>query len=190
MGFENLEKTRARNAAKIIRSLLDKNQPDAGIELIKHWPRLGIKSGRIAGYIPIGSEIDIIPLMQALADSGHDLCLPVVRRKHKPLIFRKYSMGDILVRGAFGTKVPKREMEIVRPDIVLVPLLAYSPNGYRLGYGGGYYDRTLASLRSTGKVFACGIAFSGQEVPILPTDAYDERLDGILTENGYKNFRK
>jgi len=74
------------------------------------------------------------------------------------------------------------------PSLILVPLLAFTKRGERLGYGGGYYDRTLQALRSKGEVFACGVAYAGQEVESLPTDVHDERLDGILTETGFKAF--
>jgi len=80
----------------------------------------------------------------------------------------------------------------IAPTLILLPLLAFTPRGDRLGYGGGYYDRTLANLRAKtraeGEIFACGVAYAGQEVDTLPTDDHDERLDGILTEDGFRRF--
>ncbi|MCF6219847.1 MAG: 5-formyltetrahydrofolate cyclo-ligase [Robiginitomaculum sp.] len=188
MKFDSLNKTKARNAAKMIRAKLAAELPDAGVELLRHWPDIGIRAGCVAAYIPIHSEIDVWPLMRALANSGHDLALPCIKRKGYPLDFRVYEIGDKLRRGAFGTREPMRDKPLVTPDIVLLPLLAYARDGHRLGYGGGFYDRTLQKLRASGEIFACGVAYSGQEVPILLTDSYDEKLDGVLTETGFKGF--
>ncbi|MCF6274241.1 MAG: 5-formyltetrahydrofolate cyclo-ligase [Robiginitomaculum sp.] len=192
MKFDSLNKTKARNAAKMIRAKLAAELPDAGVELLRHWPDIGIKAGCVAAYIPIHSEIDVWPLMQGLAGAGHSLALPCIKRKGHPLEFRSYTLGDKLRRGAFGTREPLRSAVFMTPDIVLLPLLAYARDGHRLGYGGGFYDRTLQDLRDPknikGEIFACGVAYSGQEVPILLTDSYDEKLDGVLTETGFKGF--
>ncbi len=188
MKLTALNKTKARNAAKMIRHKLAHEQPGAGIDLIRHWPLLGVKSGVIAGYIPIHSEIGIWPLMEALADAGHTLALPRIKRPGHPLTFHGFNIGDKLVRGPYGTKEPERTAPGISPDVVLLPLLAYARDGVRLGYGGGYYDRTLHTLRSHTKIFACGIAYSGQEVPTLPTDEHDQKLDGVLTETGLQLF--
>jgi 5-formyltetrahydrofolate cyclo-ligase len=188
MHFDSIHKTKARNAAKMIRANLAAEQLGADIELLRYWPDVGVKSGRIAAYIPIHSEIDVWSLMRALADAGHSLALPCIKRTAHPLEFRSFALGDKLKRGAFGTREPLRSAALVTPDIVLLPLLAYARDGHRLGYGGGFYDRTLASLRKSGKIFACGVAYSGQEVPTLTTDQYDETLDGVLTETGFRKF--
>ncbi|PHS76771.1 MAG: 5-formyltetrahydrofolate cyclo-ligase [Robiginitomaculum sp.] len=201
MKFDSIHKTKARNAAKMIRAKLAAEQPGAGIELLRHWPDAGNRARGnrahrdkmcIAAYIPIHSEIDVWPLMRALEDAGHSLALPCIKRKAHPLEFRCFALGDKLRRGAFGTREPMRNVPRVVPNIVLLPLLAYARDGYRLGYGGGFYDRTLQGLRqnkaNAGKIFACGVAYSGQEVPTLPTDQYDEKLDGVLTETGFRKF--
>lgn len=188
MKFDSLNKTKARNAAKMIRAKLAAERPDAGVELLRHWPDVGRRAGCVAAYIPIHSEIDVWPLMRALADAGHELALPCIKRTGHPLKFRAYKIGDKLRRGAFGTREPMRDAALVRPDIMLLPLLAYSRDGHRLGYGGGFYDRTLQSLRTSGEIFACGVAYSGQEVPTLLTDQYDQKLDGVLTETGFKRY--
>jgi len=196
MHFDSIHKTKARNAAKMIRAKLAAERPGTGVELLRHWPDVrngvGSKEGYVAAYIPIHSEIDTWPLMRALVDAGHSLALPCIKRKAHPLEFRKFTLGDKLRRGAFGTREPMRDAPIVTPNIVLLPLLAYGRDGYRLGYGGGFYDRTLALLRQNKandrEIFACGVAYSGQEVPTLPTDQYDEKLDGVLTETGFRKF--
>lgn len=196
MHFDSIHKTKARNAAKMIRAKLAAEKPDAGVELLRHWPKvgnaIGSNAGCVAAYIPIHSEIDTWPLMHALADAGHSLALPSIKRKAHPLEFRSFTLGDKLRRGAFGTREPLRNAALVTPDIILLPLLAYGRDGSRLGYGGGFYDRTLQSLRqnktNAGEIFACGVAYSGQEVPILPTDQFDQKLDGVLTETGFRKF--
>ncbi|PHR57649.1 MAG: 5-formyltetrahydrofolate cyclo-ligase [Robiginitomaculum sp.] len=194
MSFDSLEKTRARNAAKMIRAKLAyegvEAHLDAGVELIGAWPYAKFKGGVVGCYFPLHSEISPLPLMGALVDAGFDLALPCIKRKAHPLVFRSYSFGDKLRGGAFGTKEPKRDKAIVSPDIVLLPMLAFSRVGMRLGYGGGFYDRTLQELRTKKPIFACGLAYSGQEVAILPTEQYDQALDGVLTEVGFKEFSK
>ncbi len=188
MKYDSLHKTKARHAAKMIRAGLAAERPDAGVELLRTWPELGVKTGCVAAYMPIHLEINVLPLMRALADAGHVLALPCIKRKAHPLEFRTYNIGDKLRRGAFGTREPLRDAHIVTPDIVLLPLLAFARDGYRLGYGGGFYDRTLQVLRAQKQIIACGTAYSGQEVPTLPTDRYDERLDCVLTETGIKRY--
>ncbi len=188
MAFDFLEKTRARNAAKMIRFGLASEEPRGSVGLLKYWPSTKRKNGIVAGYLPLQSEIDARPLMRALADAGHELALPCIKRKTHPLEFRRYGFGDKLRGGAYNTREPLRSAELVEPDIVLLPLLAFARNGMRLGYGGGFYDRTLAALRSKKPIFACGLAFAGQEVPVLPTDEFDQKLDGVLTENEFRVF--
>ena len=136
----------------------------------------------ITCYSARGSEIDPRALMQSLEDAGHLLALPVTKGKGTTLIFRRYKIGHQLRAGKMNILEPSEEAETVEPDILLVPLLAFDKRGYRLGYGGGYYDRTLSALRSHKKILAIGLAFSGQEAPEIPHNADDARLDKIVTE--------
>ena len=136
----------------------------------------------ISGYWPMRSEIDPRPVMTALGTRGHPLGLPVVVGEGRPLVFRAWRPGDELVAGSFGTQVPEIDQKEVVPHLLLVPLLAFDRAGYRLGYGGGFYDRTLAALRAVGPAVAVGLAFSAQEVDSVPHDATDARLDWIVTE--------
>ncbi len=141
----------------------------------------------VSGYWPMRSELDPRPLMSALSARGHSVCLPVVAGKDRPLIFRAWRPGDALVAGEFGTQVPPAnqmgaDQEEIVPRLLLVPLLAFDRAGYRLGYGGGFYDRTLGALRAVGPVSAVGLAFAVQEVDTVPHDATDARLDWIVTE--------
>lgn len=180
------EKTRAREAAKQRRAACVSKA--YAVELINHWPHTALTGAAIAGFWPIKDEIDVRPLMAALKDAGHTVCLPEIVRKAHPLRFRAYAPGHDLRRGPYGTAEPVKTAPEVTPQIVLLPLLAFTPEGWRLGYGGGFYDRTLAALREKGDVFACGVAYSGQETSSVPTDQYDQKLDGMLTETGFRKF--
>jgi 5-formyltetrahydrofolate cyclo-ligase len=188
MAFTSLDKARARNAAKIIRAGTAKIKPDAGVECIRHWSKIGMTTGVVAAYLPIQNEIDTRPLMKALQEDGHQLALPCIKRAAHPLEFRQYDPGDKLRGGPYGTKEPLRSAELLEPDIILLPMLAFTATGVRLGYGGGFYDRSIAALRAKKQIFACGLAYAAQEVPVLPADEHDQPLDGVLTEAGFKRF--
>jgi len=137
----------------------------------------------VSGFWPIKDEIDIRPLMTALADQGYRLALPVVLGRGQPLRFRTWRPGEALEKGVFGTLQPPAEGEVaVEPDVLIVPLLACDRDGWRLGYGGGFYDRTLAGLRARRRVTAIGVCFDGQVVDAVPHDGDDQRLDWLLTE--------
>jgi 5-formyltetrahydrofolate cyclo-ligase len=142
----------------------------------------------VAGYWPFREEADPRALMEALAASGHPLALPRVSRRTAPLEFRRWIEGDPMRPNAFEISEPLASAEIMTPSIVLVPMLSFDAAGYRLGYGGGYYDRTLAMLRAAGKIVAVGVAYAGQEVPEVPRRGHDEPLDAIVTEKGLRKF--
>ena len=107
--------------------------------------------------------------------------------KAAPLRFREWSPGCRLIEGAFRARIPE-EGGWVEPEVLIVPMLAFDARGYRLGYGGGFYDRTLEQLRAQGPVLAVGFAFAAQEVAKVPTDAFDQRLDAVVTEKGVTVF--
>jgi 5-formyltetrahydrofolate cyclo-ligase len=138
----------------------------------------------VSGFLSIGDELDTDPLLQSLHADGFPLCLPVMRGKRNPLIFRSWQPGDTMGETLWGIREPEAHRAVVVPRILLVPLLAFDRAGYRLGYGGGYYDRTLRGLRSTGAVVAVGLAFDEQEVDAVPHLDYDERIDWVLTPSG------
>jgi 5-formyltetrahydrofolate cyclo-ligase len=142
----------------------------------------------VAGYWPFREEADPRPLMQALAAKGHPLVLPRISRRTAPLEFRRWIEGDPMRPNAFEIAEPLASAEIMTPSIVLVPMLSFDVAGYRLGYGGGYYDRTLTLLRAERKIIAIGIAYAGQEVPDVPRRDHDEPLDAIVTEKGMRKF--
>lgn len=136
----------------------------------------------VAGYWPMRGEIDVLPLLSVLAERGQVTALPVVVAPRAPLEFRRWRDGDPLEEGPYGTRHPVASAAVVRPVCLLVPLLAFDRQGVRLGYGGGFYDRTLAALRADGPVVAVGVAYAGQEVEALPAEPHDERLDWVITE--------
>lgn len=138
--------------------------------------------GVVSGFWPIKDEIDIRPLMSYLHGEGCRLALPVVQGRGQRLSFRAWRPGDPLEAGVFGTLQPSAACETLEPDALLVPLLACDAEGWRLGYGGGFYDRTLEDLRRRRKVTAVGVGFDLQLVPDVPHGADDQRLDWLLTD--------
>lgn len=158
---------------------------EAGAALAGFADGVGLPAGAVvAGYWPMGDEIDPRPLMAALAGQGHPLALPVVTARGQKLDFRAWRPGDLLEPGPHGTLHPEAAAPVLVPDVVLVPLLAFDSRFFRLGYGGGYYDRTLEHLRAGSHVKAIGLAFAAQRVDDVPRGAHDQPLDAILTEAG------
>jgi 5-formyltetrahydrofolate cyclo-ligase len=135
-----------------------------------------------SGFMPLKSEISPLPLMQKLAEQGARLALPRIVSRGQPLSMRLWQFGGSLERGQWGIREPASDALEVDPDILLVPLLAFDRAGYRIGYGAGYYDMTIARLRELKTITAVGIAFAAQEVPEIPKTPRDERLDLVLTE--------
>jgi len=156
---------------------------EQGIRLIA-----GLAGETVSGYLPIRDEVSPIPLMQALLAAGRRLALPTIQTKWSPLTFRAWRPGDRLCDADFGLKEPAVDANEVLPDILLLPLAAFDAEGYRIGYGGGYYDRTLTLYRSQRSVAAIGIAFDCQEVPAFVHEPHDERLDYLVTPSGARSF--
>jgi 5-formyltetrahydrofolate cyclo-ligase len=136
----------------------------------------------VSAYWPLGDEIDPRPLMLALHSLGHRLVLPAIRAAGEPLDFRAWQPGEPLVPAGFGTQEPAATAPSVAPSVLLVPLLAFDAAGYRLGYGGGFYDRSLALLRAAGDTLAVGLAYADQQVAAVPRGATDQPLDLVVTE--------
>jgi 5-formyltetrahydrofolate cyclo-ligase len=147
---------------------------------------LGMEPAVVSGFMPFADEIDVMPLMARLAGENWCTALPVVVGRDRPLVFRAWAPGEPTVAGAWSIPVPPDSAPEVEPDVLLVPMLAFDGAGYRLGYGGGFYDRSLAALRAVRPVVAVGVAFAGQELAQVPRGPHDEPLDWILTENGPK----
>jgi 5-formyltetrahydrofolate cyclo-ligase len=175
-------KAAARQAAAARRAGSD---PALGARLTEHvLARIALPAGAIvAGYWPINDEIDIRPLLQALAERGHAIGLPVTGRRGEALVFRAWHPGEPLLAGRFGTSHPAGPE--VTPAVLLMPLLAFDGLGNRLGYGGGFYDRTIARLP---RALRIGCAYAVQELDSLPTGPYDQRLHAIATERGVRHF--
>ena len=143
----------------------------------------------VSGFMPMQSEINPLPLMKKLAVAGAQLALPVTGLRGQPLVMRAWTWGEPLASGVWGIREPRPEARPLDPDVLLVPLLAFDRDGARLGYGGGYYDLTLARLRSHKPVIAVGVAYAIQEIDRVPTTARDALLDLVLTEREVIDLR-
>lgn len=136
----------------------------------------------VSAYWPLEEEFDPRPLFTALHRRGHPIGLPVILGKGQPLLFRRWEPATELVRGPFRVMTPPPTAPEIIPKLLLVPLLAFDRAGYRLGYGGGFYDRTIDKLRAAGEALAVGVTFAALEVPAVPRDDTDQPLDWIVTE--------
>ena len=140
-----------------------------------------------AAYMPIQTEISPIETMQWLVEQGKTVCVPVIIGKDQALEFHKWTPSTEMIKGAFGAAIPKEGQPIV-PDVVITPLVAFDAAGYRLGYGGGFYDRSFEGLIAQGPVIAVGFAYAGQMLPSVPIEPTDHRLDIMVTELGITRF--
>lgn len=138
----------------------------------------------LAGYMPMRTEIDPLP---AMAAHQGPVGVPVILGPGQPLKFREWTPGSAMQEGAFKAFIPV-EGAWVEPAVVIVPLVAFDARGYRLGYGGGFYDRTLEGLRARHATIAVGFAFDAQEMAAVPIEKTDQRLDFIVTETGVRAF--
>jgi 5-formyltetrahydrofolate cyclo-ligase len=185
------EKAELRVAAQARRDALPADARKAAAEDIAalKFPLVITPATTVSGFMPLKSEINPLPLLRKLAEAGALLALPTIAGRGKPLIMRAWEFGAPLDRGQWGIREPKPDAAEVEPDILLVPLLAFDREGFRLGYGAGYYDMTIHRLRALKPVTAVGIAFAAQEVPKIPTTPRDERLDLVLTEREVIDLR-
>jgi len=185
------EKERLRREAIARRDALPPEERQAAAEAIaaRKFPLAMTPGSIVSGFMPLKSEINPLPLMRKLAGQGARLALPIVAGRGKSLIMREWNFGEPLATGVWGIREPKPEAAMVDPDILLVPLLAFDRAGYRIGYGGGYYDLTLAQLRARKAVIAVGLAFAAQEVAAVPATPRDALLDLVLTEREVIDLR-
>ena len=142
----------------------------------------------VSAFHSMGDELDTGPLLMCLGTLGYTLALPVMQGRGLPLVFRQWSVGDTMATAIWGIQEPTADKAVLQPDVVLAPLLAFDRAGWRLGYGGGFYDRTLRGLREKKPVRIIGLAFAEQEVDAVPHLEYDERLDAVLTPQGLVEF--
>ncbi len=180
-------KKRLRAAAKLARATAFARDGSAAAEKLAGFGLAfgGIPSTAIvSGFSAIGEEISPLPLLTRLVADGHRLCLPVMPGKGVPLLFRSWTPGDPTTAAVWGIGEPLPSAPVLEPDVLLVPLLAFDSRGNRLGYGGGFYDRTIAQLRALKPVVTIGLAFDEQRVDSVPHTAHDQRLDWVLTPSG------
>ena len=187
----NLDPAEAKAACRKLaaqnRNHLATSETDAAAFLATHAERLidGFGKGTYAAYFPIRSELSPLNLLARLADLGCATALPVTPAEGQPLPFYRWAVGDQLDDGPYGTKQPPPDQPLCRPDVILAPMLAFDYAGWRLGYGGGFYDRTLAVLRGAGHhLTVIGIAYEGQRLDKIPVGPYDMPLDAVLCPAG------
>ncbi len=178
------KKTARAQAAKRRAGAHEALKDTAGTMLAERGLPVDVAPGIVSGFIPYKSEISTVPLINALRRAGWQTCLPVVIAQGEPLVFREWQPGARLVPGVWDIPVPEETAAEVLPDVLLVPMLAFDVKGYRLGYGGGFYDRTLAKLRALKAVTAIGVAYHAQMMDEVPIGPYDAPLDYVMTEQG------
>jgi 5-formyltetrahydrofolate cyclo-ligase len=182
------EKTALRARMKAVRAGIPVGERQAAAAQMAERGLTGIPGigpgAVVAGFLAINGEISPAPLLARLSRMGHPLALPVIVAKGQPLIFRAFSPGDALRSVQWGIREPTDDKPELLPDIVLTAGLAFDPAGHRLGFGGGYYDRTLRRLRAIKPVIAIGLAYDAQRIDAVPHLDYDERLDWVVTPSG------
>ena len=186
-------KVARRRQAALQRAKLADELTDSATMLARHAGRLTARYGFgvFAGYMPIHSELSPLALLENLAGLGCDLALPITPQRGQPLRFHRWEIGGLLKDGPYGTKQPPEHNEKCTPDVILAPMLAFDGDGWRLGYGGGFYDRTVASLRGFGqRVKLIGIAYEGQKVDKIPVGPFDMPLDAVLSPAGVCEFER
>ncbi len=185
--YPAVEKAALREQAALNRSLLMANRPSADDDL-QHYLDMVVQrcgKGIYAAYLPIRSELSPLPIVAALTDRGFSTAMPVTPPPGNPLIFCRWAIGMELDDGPYNTKQPPLSSEPVVPKVILAPCLAFDAGCWRLGYGGGFYDRSIAAIRRSGyEVVVIGIAFAGQQVEKVPTGPYDMALDAVWTPDG------
>ena len=181
-------KTALRRHALARRDLIEPAEAHAAAEKIVgralEIVRRSVPAGAvISAYWPIRSEISTRPLLEALAQAGYRLALPVMIAAGKPLHFRLWAPGEELSKGPLGLFEPLADAATVEPELMFVPLACFDAQGHRIGYGGGNFDATLATVRAQRRIVAIGLAYADQEVDAIPHEAHDQRLDFVITEN-------
>ncbi len=180
-------KTEARKGAAKVRAQAFKELgghaatalADHGLEFLG-----AVSPAIVSGFYPYKSEIDLLALLGRLSSEGWTSCLPIVLGAGQPLVFRAWVPGEPTEPGAWDIPIPGAAAQPVEPDVMLVPLLAFDRLGYRLGYGGGFYDRTIAALGAAKPLVTIGVAFAAQEVEKVVRGEHDQPLDWVLTEQG------
>lgn len=169
-----------RTKMRAVRRRLAAESPDAAGRLSSHLDETLIPPQPVYSlYHPVGAELDPAGIVLP-----GQVCLPVAIAKDAPLVFRLRQPGELIITDAFGIPGPSARAPEVEPDVIFTPVLAFDRQGGRLGQGAGCYDRTIENLRRTKAVVVIGVAYAGQELPEVPMEPHDQRLDAILTETG------
>lgn len=183
-------KRHLRRRMRALRLVADQKQgPEAAVAVMHAFlgclADVGVVPGRrVSGYWPIDTELDDRPLLARLHERGIICALPVMVAPDRPLVFRRWTPDDMVSLDTRGLHEPGPEAPEVVPEVLLVPFLAADRRGYRLGQGGGHFDRTLAALRSRGSIATVGVGFAVQVIDDVPHDGHDQRLDWLLTDEG------
>lgn len=180
MNDQDLEAAKA-DARMLMRAERNAVEPrDAALKLIENFPLELAKLSPVAGYWPVGGEIDGRPLLAALAKAGRTVALPRMESRQGPARFLQWRGNEILSADAFGVPSPPATGADLSPRLFLIPLLAFDRAGRRLGQGGGHYDRIISLYRAHGAI-AIGLAYAEQEMGVVPTGPHDAHLDWIIT---------
>jgi len=178
-----------RNAARARRAELAKAVPDFAERLAKRAAALEIPLNSLVGaYAALPGEADPHLLLKQLSLSGCTFAFPRVLAEDAPLCFHHWKPGRVMTPGTYGIAEPSPDWPIAHPQILLIPLLAFDARGHRLGYGGGFYDRTVDAMRRRATYCAIGVAYAGQEIDRVPNEPHDLRLDMIAMETGVRHF--
>ena len=165
---------------KILNIRKKKNNRNIQFSFSKIFKEIKIKKKIIGGYYPVNSEINILDFLRKLEDKGKNICLPVIKNNNK-MDFYLWSFQDLLKINKFGIPEPEKINKVI-PDVILVPLVAFDKRLYRIGYGGGYYDRYIEKFSNKKNILKIGIAHSCQKINKVPTNKFDKKLDIIITE--------
>jgi 5-formyltetrahydrofolate cyclo-ligase len=192
------DKSEQRDYLATQRALAFEAAPEAGVHMAARFPAaIEVANGVVvAGYMPFRTEIDVLPLLRSLILRGARCALPRMNRpsprggRGEALIFHLCDLDNPshFQRNKWGLLEPRPQLPTATPNILLVPLLGFDRIGNRIGYGKGFYDSAISSLRAKTNITAIGIAFAQQEVPKIPTQPHDQRLDWIITENEAYRF--
>ena len=186
------QKKNLRIKQSIIRkNLFNKIKNSFNIKIFdEFFKKINLENIRVvSSFKSINSEISTEDLNFLILKKNKILCLPVIIDKEGPLTFRKFNNNKELIEGYMNIKEPPKQNEILNPDLIFVPCLAFDNNGFRLGYGGGYYDKTLSQYKKNNINFiSVGFAFDDQKVNNVPTDKFDIKLDYVITEKKIYSF--
>jgi len=149
-----------------------------GLRLARLW-----RPAVVSAFHPIREEPDVLALLETLAEEGFQTALPVVVERGSHLTFRLWRRGEPTLVGGMGIPQPLESAQAVEPDLLFVPTACFDRQGHRIGYGAGYYDRSLARLRSMKRIHAVGVAYGVCEVTAAPYEAHDQILDVVVTEH-------